>query len=225
MRSPPLKVVVVASGRGSNLEALIDAERRGELHVQLVGVLSDRADARALDVARQAGIPTLHVDPRAFASRIAFDLALFARVAALTPDLIVLAGFMRILDPAAFVPWLGRLVNIHPSLLPRYPGLHTHRRAIAAGDRRHGASVHFVTAELDGGPVIAQVEIAINDDDTPQTLAERLLPREHRLMVASVALLASGRAAWNEDGVLLDGQPLAAPLRLSDDGRWTPPTG
>ena len=215
-----MRVVVLASGRGSNLGALIAAEREGRLPIRIVGVLSDRRDAGALEVARASGIPGTCLDPRTFARRQQFDQALFAKVAELNPDLIVLAGFMRILDPAAFAPWLGRIINIHPSLLPEYPGLHTHRRALEAGDRRHGASVHFVTAELDGGPVLGQATLEILAGDTPQSLAERLLPIEHRLLVACVGLLASGRVLWTADGPRLDALPISNPLQLGDDGEW-----
>ena len=179
-------------------------------------MLSDKPDARALELARSHGIAAIHLDPRPFPDRRAYDLALFAHIADLRADLIVLAGFMRILDAEAFAPWLGRIINIHPSLLPRYPGLHTHRRALAAGDREHGASVHFVTAELDGGPIIAQTVIEIAEGDTEDDLASRLLAREHRLLVACVGLLAAGRLALKADTILLDGVALAAPLRLPD---------
>ena len=128
----------------------------------------------------------------------------------------VLAGFMRILDPVVLAPWSGRIVNIHPSLLPKYPGLHTHRRALEAGEAEHGSSVHFVTAELDGGPVLAQVAIAVLPGDTPDTLAERLFGHEHRLLVATVAAIATGRLRLGERGVLDEGMPLASPLRLVD---------
>ena len=211
-----MRVVVLASGRGSNLEALIDAQHGGQLPIRIVGVLSDKPEARALELARSHDIAAIHLDPRQFPDRRAYDLALFARIADLHADLIVLAGFMRILDAEAFAPWLGRIINIHPSLLPRYPGLHTHRRALAAGDREHGASVHFVTAELDGGPVIAQTVIEIAEGDTEDSLASRLLAREHRLLVACVGMLAAGRLALKADTILLDGVALAAPLRLPD---------
>ncbi|HQV72670.1 MAG: phosphoribosylglycinamide formyltransferase [Dokdonella sp.] len=211
-----MRVVVLASGRGSNLEALIDAQRGGHLPIRIVGVLSDKHEARALELARSHDIAAIHLDPRQFPDRRGYDLALFARIADLHADLIVLAGFMRILDAEAFAPWLGRIINIHPSLLPRYPGLHTHRRALEAGDREHGASVHFVTAELDGGPVIAQTVIEIAEGDTEGSLASRLLAREHRLLVACVGLLAAGRLALRADTILLDGVALAAPLRLPD---------
>ncbi|HEX7112878.1 MAG TPA: phosphoribosylglycinamide formyltransferase, partial [Mizugakiibacter sp.] len=181
-------------------------------------VASDKADARALRIAEAHGIPTLALDPRGYASRRDYDLDLFARIAATKPALIVLAGFMRILDADAVAPWHGRMLNIHPSLLPKYRGLHTHRRALEAGDAEHGSSVHFVTAELDGGPVVAQARIAVGAGDTPETLAGRLLPLEHRLLVASVALIAAGRLALGADGPRLDGRPLRAPLQLQADG-------
>ena len=208
----PLRLVVLASGRGSNLRAILEARRRGELQADVVGVLSDKAGAPALAIAREAGIATAALDPRAFADRAAFDAALFARVAGFAPDLVVLAGYMRILDAAALSPWIGRLLNIHPSLLPKYPGLHTHRRALEAGDREHGASVHFVTAELDGGPVIARTRIAVEADDTAETLAARLLPLEHRLYVDVLALAASARLGWRDGRPMLDGRPLTTPL-------------
>lgn len=188
MAPPPvLRVAVFASGRGSNLQALIDAQREQRLGgAQVVVVASDRRNAGAVRKAEAAGIATVVLDPRDYADRAGFDHALFDRVAAYRPDLIVLAGFMRILDPAAFAPWTGRMINIHPSLLPKYPGLHTHRRAIEAGDAEHGASVHQVTAELDGGPVIAQTRLPILPGDTPESLAARLLPLEHALLVGCV---------------------------------------
>lgn len=210
-----LRVAVLASGRGSNLQALIDAD----LRIEIVLVASDRADAIALRIAEAAGIPTLALDPRGYATRASFDADLFARIAQAAPDLLVLAGFMRILDPAVLAPWSGRAINIHPSLLPKYRGLRTHERAIEARDAVHGASVHFVTAELDGGPVIAQVEIPLAAGDTPATLASRLLPHEHRLLVACVGLIAEGRIALEAGAVRFDGRALAAPLKFRD-GRF-----
>ncbi|KZC36628.1 phosphoribosylglycinamide formyltransferase, partial [Rhodanobacter sp. FW510-R12] len=155
MTTAPARVAVLASGRGSNLAALLEARERGELPVEFVLVGSDKAGAGALRLAEAANVPTLALDPRSYPDRRAFDLDLFRRVAASGTDWLVLAGFMRILDGEALKPWVGRIINIHPSLLPKYRGLHTHRRALEAGDAEHGASVHFVTAELDGGPVIA----------------------------------------------------------------------
>lgn len=217
-RPSTLRVAVLASGRGSNLQALIDAQRAGALPIEIVLVGSDKAQAHALRRAEDAGIATLALDPKSYPSRAAFDADLFARVAEHEPGLIVLAGFMRILDPAALAPWVGRIVNIHPSLLPKYRGLHTHRRALEAGDPSHGSSVHFVDAELDGGPLLAQAEIPILAGDTPDTLAERLLAEEHRLLVASVAEIAAGRIALVDSRVCRDGLPLSAPLRLQGDG-------
>ena len=155
------RVVVLASGRGTNLGALIDARRSGKLAIDIVLVASDKADAPALRLAEDAGIATLALDPSGYANRAAFDADLFARVAAAQPDLVVLAGFMRILDPAALEPWVGGAINIHPSLLPKHRGLRTHARALAEGDAVHGASVHFVTAELDGGPVLGQTPVRV----------------------------------------------------------------
>jgi phosphoribosylglycinamide formyltransferase-1 len=211
-------VVVLASGRGSNFAALLDAQRRGELPIRIRALLSDKKQAGALDIAREAGIAAIALTPRDFADRAAFDRALFARAAEYKPDLIVLAGYMRVIDAAVVSEWHGRMINIHPSLLPKYPGLHTHARALEAGDATHGSSVHFVTAQLDGGPVIAQAEIPILGDDAPDTLAARLLPLEHRLLAASVGLITDGRIALARDGIAFDGRPLAAPLRLQPDG-------
>lgn len=192
-----MRIAVLASGRGSNLQALIDAQRSGRINAEIVVVASDKKRAVALQIAAGAGIDTVALSPRDFDNRIAFDLALFARVAEYQPDLIVLAGYMRIVDPAALVAWQGRIINIHPSLLPKYPGLDTHQRAIDACDVEHGASVHYVTAELDGGPVIAQARLPIHADDTTQTLATRLLPLEHQLLVSTVAKLATAHRLDN----------------------------
>ncbi|KRE90785.1 phosphoribosylglycinamide formyltransferase [Frateuria sp. Soil773] len=208
----PLRVAVLASGRGSNLAALIDARSRGALPVEFVLVGSDKADAGALRLAEATGIPTLALDPRGYPDRRAFDLDLFARIAASGADLLVLAGFMRILDGEALAPWAGRMINIHPSLLPKYRGLHTHRRALQAGDAEHGASVHYVTAELDGGPVIAQARLAVDPAEDEHLLAQRLLPLEHRLLPAVVGLIADGRLRLEGHGVILDGSRLPAPL-------------
>ena len=218
MSAIPAKVAVLASGRGSNLAALLDARARGELPVEFVLVGSDKAGAGALRLAEAANIPTLALDPRSYADRRAFDLELLRRVAASGADWLVLAGFMRVLDGEALKPWIGRVINIHPSLLPKYRGLHTHRRALEAGDAEHGASVHFVTAELDGGPVIAQALLPIEIGDDEERLAQRLLPLEHRLLPAVLGLLAEGRLQWDGQAARFDGRPLAAPLRLGEHG-------
>lgn len=211
---PALRVAVLISGRGSNLGALIAARARGDLPIEIVLVASNKTTAEGLRSAEAAGIPTLALDPAGYAERAHYDAELFGRVAAFQPDLIVLAGFMRVLDAAVLAPWAGRIINIHPSLLPKYPGLHTHKRALAAGDAVHGASVHFVTAELDGGPLLACSEIAIEPGDSPDTLAQRLLPREHALLCRCVQWLAEGRVQWRDDAVHFDGAPLAQVLRV-----------
>jgi phosphoribosylglycinamide formyltransferase-1 len=213
----PLRIAVLASGRGSNLAALIAARDAGSLPVEFVLVASDKADAGALRLAEAAGIPTLALSPKGYPERRAYDLDLFGRIAASGAELLVLAGFMRVIDGAALAPWAGRIVNIHPSLLPKYRGLHTHRRALEAGDVEHGASVHFVTTELDGGPLIAQARLAVETGDDEDALAARLLPLEHRLLPAVVRLIAARRLVLGADGVTLDGHPLAQPLRLDGE--------
>ncbi|MBS0431714.1 MAG: phosphoribosylglycinamide formyltransferase [Proteobacteria bacterium] len=209
-----LPIAVLASGRGSNLAALIDAHEAGKLPVDIVLVASDKAEAPALRSAEAHDIPTLALDPKSFANRREFDFTLFEYIYHSGAQLVVLAGFMRILDAQAIQAWQGRIINIHPSLLPKYRGLHTHRRALAAGDAEHGASVHFVTAELDGGPVIAQTRIPIHSGDDEETLAARLLAQEHRLLVACVDAIARGRVALRDGVVHCDGETLREPLRL-----------
>ena len=211
-------IAILASGRGSNLAALIDAREAGTLPIDVALVASDKADAPALRNAEAHGIPTFALDPKTFASRREFDEALFANVAASGAQLVVLAGYMRILDAAVTAQWEGRMINIHPSLLPKYRGLHTHRRVLQAGDFEHGASVHFVSAELDGGPVIAQVHIDIHAGDTEDALASRLLSQEHRLLTACVGAIARGEIRERDGKVLFHDRPIAAPLRLGDGG-------
>ncbi|MBS0582509.1 MAG: phosphoribosylglycinamide formyltransferase [Proteobacteria bacterium] len=212
-------LAVLCSGRGSNLQALIDATSTGTLPARIAAVCSDKPNCTALTRARQAGIATRSLRQRDFPDRAAFDRALFADAAQFAPDLIVLAGYMRIIDPAVVAQWQGRMINIHPSLLPKYPGLRTHQRAIDAGDAEHGASVHYVSAELDGGPVIAQAALPVVAGDTAETLAARLLPLEHHLLVATARLIATGDIALEGGRVVRDGRPLPAPLRLAVDGK------
>jgi phosphoribosylglycinamide formyltransferase 1 len=212
----PLRIAVLASGRGSNFAALLAARDLGEWPAEFVLLASDKADAGALPLAQMAGVPTAVLDPRDYAERRDYDFALFERIAASKPDLLVLAGFMRIIDGDALKPWVGRMINIHPSLLPKYRGLHTHRRAIKAGDIEHGASVHYVTAELDGGPVIAQTVLQIEAGDDEHTLASRLLPMEHQLLSAVVALIAADKLALSDNGIVFDGESLRKPLRMQD---------
>ena len=212
----PLPVVVLISGSGSNLQALIDGAAGGELPIRIEAVISNEPDAFGLERARRAGIAAEVVDHRAFDSREAFDQALMAAIDRHQPGLVVLAGFMRILTPAFVHHYAGRLLNIHPSLLPKYQGLHTHRRALEAGDVEHGASVHFVTEELDGGPVILQAKVPVLPGDTPERLAARVLEKEHRIYPLVVKWFAQGRLRLDGDGVLFDDHPLPRPLLLDE---------
>jgi phosphoribosylglycinamide formyltransferase-1 len=213
------RLAVLASGRGSNLGALIRAASEGRLGASVVGVFSDRPGCGALEIAARHAIPTRAARTREFASREAFDEWLFDAVAAVQPDLIVCAGYMRIISDASVRRAEGRMINIHPSLLPRHPGLDTHARALQAGDAEHGASVHYVIPALDAGPVIAQVRLAVQRDDSAETLAARVIAREHALLCACVAWIAAGRIRMQDGGVICDGQRLARPLLLGpDDG-------
>ncbi len=213
----PLPLVVLLSGRGSNFSALLEATRSGGLPVDIRGVISNRPNAPGLTTAAKAGIPTRVLDHTGFAGREQYDQALIQCIDAFAPSLVVLAGFMRILTPAFVRHYQCRLVNIHPSLLPRHRGLHTHARALAEGDRKHGASVHFVTEELDGGPVFLQAKVSILPEDTETSLAQRVLSREHRLYPEAIRLIATGRIHCDDDKVFLDGKPLSEPLILDDD--------
>ena len=187
------RVTVLISGRGSNLAALIDAERRGTLGGTVSAVISNRADAPGLAIAAANGIATQVVDHRTHGDRAAFDQALAAAVEASAPDLVVLAGFMRILGPLFMKRFDGRVLNIHPSLLPAYAGLRTHRRALADGARIHGCTVHFVTADVDHGPIVAQGAVPVHEGDDENTLAARVLDVEHRLLPAAVRAYCEGR--------------------------------
>jgi len=211
----PLNVVVLVSGRGSNLKAIAAQADAGALPITITAVVSDRADAGALDWARERGIAAVVLSPREYADRTAYGRALGDIVAGMQPDLVVLAGFMRILSDEFVLRFLGRMLNIHPSLLPRYPGLHTHRRALEAGDAEHGASVHFVTPELDGGPVVLQARVPVLPGDDEDTLAARVLRQEHVIYPRVVSWFAQGRLAFRDGAAWLDGKRLATPLQLS----------
>lgn len=216
----PFRIAALASGRGSNLQALIDAIAAGTLDAQLVGVFSDRPQAAALERAATAGIAASALSPKEFSSRLAFDQALFERVDAVRPDLVVCAGYMRLISAPAVEARPGLLVNIHPSLLPHFKGLHTHRRALEAGAPEHGASVHYVTAELDGGPVIAQARVPVLPGDDEDALAARVLAREHPLLVETVRWIATRRIQFHEQHVHVDGRPLQAPLQLGSNNHF-----
>lgn len=204
------RLAVLISGRGSNLQALIDACATGQVAAQIALVVSNKPDAAGLQRARQAGIATRCIDHRNFDSREAFDQALVDELCAHAVDLVVLAGFMRILTPVLIEPFVGRLLNIHPSLLPKYPGLKTHQRALDAGETEAGATVHFVTRELDGGPPIVQARVPILPGDTADRLAERVAALEHAIYPLAVSWFVQGRLALATTGAVLDGKPVPA---------------
>ena len=208
----PLPVVVLISGRGSNLRAIAEEARAGRLPVEIRAVVSDRANAAGLEWARGAGLRCAVLEPTGFPSREAYDEALGKLVASCDPRLVILAGFMRILGAAFVDRFAGRMLNIHPSLLPRHRGLHTHRRALECGDREHGASVHFVTRELDGGPVVLQARVPVRDEDDEASLAARVLEQEHRIYPHAIGWFAGGRLAFRDGRAWLDGSPLAGPV-------------
>lgn len=210
------RIAVLASGRGSNLQALLDAIGAGELEAEIVGVFSDKPAAQVL----QRVPPALRWsrDAKSYARREDFDRELGDAVAACAPHWVVCAGYLRILGDAFVERFRGRLLNIHPSLLPKYRGLRTHARALEAGDPEHGASVHFVIPELDAGSVIAQARVPVLPGDSPETLSARVLAREHPLLVAVSKLLVAGRLAERGTTVLLDGHTLFTPLHLDCAG-------
>ena len=210
--TPLLRVVVLVSGRGSNLKAIAARADAGELPVRIEAVVSDRADAGALEWARAQGIATSVLSPREFPDRETYGRALGDLVESHAPQLVVLAGFMRILSDEFVLRFSGRMLNLHPSLLPRYAGLHTHRRALAAGDREHGASVHFVTPELDGGPVVLEPRGPVLAGDDEDSLAARVLREEHVIYPRCVGWFAAGRLAFRDGAAWLDGKRLDAPV-------------
>lgn len=207
-RVTPLPVVILLSGNGSNLQAIIDATITDALPVAVKAVLSNKPQAYGLERARRAGLRTAALDHTTFTDRASFDRALMALIDAYQPELVILAGFMRILTPAFVSHYSGRLLNIHPSLLPKYKGLHTHQRALEAGDREHGCSVHFVTEELDGGPLVVQAIVPVQSDDTPDSLAQRVHAEEHRIYPLAMRWFAEGRLRLGSTGAELDGQAL-----------------
>jgi phosphoribosylglycinamide formyltransferase-1 len=204
--SAPLGVVVLISGRGSNLQAIIDATRAGKLPVELRAVISNKPDAPGLQYAQAAHIPSHVVCHRDFASREAFDQALMQKIDACQPQLVVLAGFLRILGKNFIDHYAGRLINVHPSLLPNFPGLNTHARALESGVGWHGATVHFVTNEVDTGPIIIQARVKVLPSDTPEILAARVLKEEHRIFPLAIRWFAANRLRLDGRRVLLDGE-------------------
>ncbi|GFM64810.1 phosphoribosylglycinamide formyltransferase [Pseudomonas cichorii] len=210
-------VVVLLSGTGGNLQAMIDSFKDGASPVRIRAVISNREDAFGLQRARDAGIEACVLDHKAYEGREAFDSALMKLIDTFEPQLVVLAGFMRILTADFVRHYQGRLLNIHPSLLPRYKGLHTHQRALEAGDTEHGCSVHFVTEELDGGPLVVQAVISVELQDSPATLAQRVHAQEHRIYPLAIRWFAEGRLRLGDEGSLLDGKLLPPTGHLIQD--------
>ena len=206
----PARLAILISGRGSNMQVFIDACASGDLDARVVVVISNNPGAEGLQRAAAAGIPTRCINHRDYASREAFDEALAAEVRHWQADLVILAGFMRILTPAFIQPLLGRVLNVHPSLLPKYPGLNTHQRALDAGDEEAGVTVHYVTLELDGGPPIIQARVPIRPGETARSLAARVLEKEHCIYPLAARWHIAGRLQLTDNGVCLDGEPLPA---------------
>lgn len=215
MSKEALSIVVLISGSGSNLQAMIDATAK-DLAAKVAAVISNRDDAYGLERARIAGIKTQVLDHKPYANRETYDQALIKLIDSFQPGLVVLAGFMRILSPLFVQHYQGRLLNIHPSLLPRHKGLHTHQQALEAGDTVHGASVHFVTEELDGGPVILQAKVPVKTDDTEERLAARVLKQEHIIYPQVIGWFAEGRIAINDNQLEMDGKPLDSPVIIKE---------
>ncbi len=202
------RVVVLISGSGSNLQALIDGVADKSLPIDLVAVISNRPEVMGLERAVKANIPAEVLDHKTFADRERFDQALMAMIDSYHPDLVVLAGFMRILTPEFTQHYLGKMFNIHPSLLPKFQGLHTHQRAIDAGEKRHGVTVHFVTAELDGGPAIVQASVPVFTSDDASSLAKRVQRQEHVIYPLAVKWFAQGDLHMIDGKSVLKGEPL-----------------
>lgn len=213
-----LNLVVLVSGSGSNLQAILDAIDAGELKAKVTGVLSNRSDAYALTRAVNHHIPTAVINHKDFPVREQFDLAMIQQLDTWQPDIVVLAGFMRILSPTFVSHYEGRLLNIHPSLLPKYKGMHTHQRVLEAGDSEHGCSVHFVTAELDGGPVIAQAVVPVLDNDDEAVLTERVHKAEHKLYPQVLVWLAENMLQWKAGQIFFNTEKLACPMIIKPLG-------
>ncbi|MGH8176511.1 MAG: phosphoribosylglycinamide formyltransferase [Steroidobacter sp.] len=210
--TPRLPIAILISGRGSNMRAIAERAASGELPVDVRVVVSDQPHAEGLRIAADLHIPTQTLSPREFPDRASYDAALAQLVSRFEPKLIVLAGFMRILSAHFTGAFQGRILNVHPSLLPDYRGLHTHRRVLEAADLTHGASVHFVTAELDGGPVIIQALVDVRPGDTEALLSARVQQQEHRIYAQAIDWLARGRLALRDEQVWLDDKPLVGPV-------------
>lgn len=206
-----MRIAVLVSGNGSNLQALIDANLSG----QIIGVLSNKADAYALERAKQANIATAVVSHKDFPNRESFDEAMHQQLLAWQIDLVILAGFMRILTPSFVSQWQGKMLNIHPSLLPYYKGVNTHQRVLNTGDRFHGCTVHFVTAELDAGQSIAQSAIEVRLNDTVETLAHRVHKLEHFIYPQVAEWLCNGQLTWRDGQAFFNQKPLERPIQFA----------
>lgn len=212
-KTSKLRLVVLVSGSGSNLQAIIDACAQQRIQAGVVAVISNKPGVFGLQRAKDANIETAVLDHTQYANREAFDSALSAQIDPYAPDLVILAGFMRILTGAFVQRYQGRMLNIHPSLLPKFQGLHTHRRALEAGEKQHGASVHYVTPELDGGPVVIQAVVPVLAEDDATTLAERVLLEEHKIYPLVIAWVAGGRLQLDgQQQVIFDGELLSQPI-------------
>ena len=217
MNHPPLSVVVLISGSGTNLQAIIDRAQQ-DLPIAISAVISNRPGAGGLQRAADAGIETRVLDHTSYPDRESYDQALTELIDSFQPGLVVLAGFMRILSPGFVRHYRGRLLNIHPSLLPSYRGLHTHQRALDAGDKLHGVTVHFVTEELDGGPLVVQAQVPVEPGDDADKLAARVLQKEHKLYPLAIRWFAERRLKLDEEGhVSLDGEQRSGPVVFTAD--------
>ena len=213
-----LPIAILISGRGSNMRVIVERAAAGTLPVDVRVVVSDKPSAEGLSLAADMNIATRVLEPRDFPDRPAYDRALVELLRQFQPQLVLLAGFMRILTPQFIGAFAGRMLNVHPSLLPKYPGLHTHRRCLEAGDTAHGVSIHFVTEQLDGGPVILQAEVPVLPGDTETTLSARVQQAEHRIYPQAIDWFARGRLLLQDGRAWLDGRPLDAPLREPAQG-------
>lgn len=209
-----MQIAVFISGAGSNLKALIEQAASDTYEIGLV--ISNRPNVKGIDIAQAAGIPTEVIDHTLYDSREAFDTAVAQTLQHYPIEAIVLAGFMRILTPEFTENYLGKMLNIHPSLLPKYPGLNTHQRALEAGDAQHGLSIHFVTSELDGGPVVLQAKVPVEAHDTVEKLRQKVQTQEHLAYPLAVTWLAQGRLCYQNHQAWFDGKPLKAPLQLTE---------
>ncbi|TNC07036.1 phosphoribosylglycinamide formyltransferase [Vibrio diabolicus] len=218
MKSHTLKnIVVLISGNGSNLQAILEACEDSMPNARVAAVFSNKADAFGLERAKNFDVDSHFVDPKAFDSRESFDAELMSQIDEYQPDVIILAGYMRILSSEFVSHYMGKMINIHPSLLPKYPGLHTHQKAIDAGDKEHGTSVHFVTEELDGGPVILQAKVPVFEDDNASVLAARVQAQEHRIYPMVAKWLVDERLIMKDGKAYLDGAELSAHGYASDE--------